>query len=238
MRMRELEERTGVSRETVRFYIREGLLPEPERRGRTSARYDDGHVARLKAIRRLQDERHLPLAVIKALLSTGDAETSVAATVFPDLEADLTARLAQRNKAREQLTALQARLDVPMADLERLVATGIFRTETDANGTIWVSGSDIAIAERCAALNAAGFTEERGFAPEAFKFYLEFVSWLVGEELRLFLTNMAGRINTVEATQAAERGIDIINEILGLLRTRTVLDRLHAFRTASQDNDS
>jgi DNA-binding transcriptional MerR regulator len=232
MRMRELEQRTGVSRETVRFYIREGLLPEPERRGRTSARYDDSHVARLKAIKRLQDERHLPLGVIKALLSPDDAHSSVVATVFPDLEADLSARLALRSKAREQLTALQARLDVPMTDLQRLVAIGIFRTETDADGTVWVSGSDIAIAERCAALNAAGFTEERGFAPEAFKFYLEFVDWLVGEELRLFLTNMAGRLNNAEASQAAERGIDIMNDILGLLRTRAVLDRLHAVRNA------
>jgi DNA-binding transcriptional MerR regulator len=238
MRMRELEERTGVSRETVRFYLREGLLPEPERRGRTSARYDEGHVARLKAIKRLQDERHLPLAVIKALLSSGDAETSVAATAFPDLEADLSARLAQRTKAREQLTSLQARLDVPMADLQRLVATGVFRTETDADNVQWVSGTDIAIAERCAALSVAGFTEERGFAPEAFKFYLEFIDWLVGEELRLFLTNMAGRLNNAEASQAAERGIDIMNDILGLMRTRAVLDRLQAFRNAPHTDNS
>jgi len=31
MRMRELEVKTGVSRETIRYYIREGIVPEPER---------------------------------------------------------------------------------------------------------------------------------------------------------------------------------------------------------------
>lgn len=51
MRMRELEKRTGVGRETIRYYIREGLLPEPDRASRNSASYTDDHVARLKAIK-------------------------------------------------------------------------------------------------------------------------------------------------------------------------------------------
>ncbi len=238
MRMRELEARTGVNRETVRFYIREGLLPEPERRGRTSARYGEPHVVQLRAIKRLQDERHLPLSVIKALLNAGDAESSVAATAFPDLEADLISRLAQRNTAREKVDDLVARLGAPRDDLSRLAAVGILRIETDSAGVPWISGSDVVIAERCAALKAAGFTEDRGFAPEAFKFYLEFVEWLVGEELRLFLTNMSGRVDSVEALSAAERGIDIMNEILGLLRTRSVLDKLHGLRNAHHNDNS
>lgn len=238
MRMRELEARTGVNRETVRFYIREGLLPEPERRGRTSARYGEPHVVQLRAIKRLQEERHLPLAVIKALLNAGDADSSVAATAFPDLEADLIARLAQRNTARERVEALASRLGTPAADLMRLAAVGVLRIEKDRDDSLWISGSDVTIAERCVALKAAGFTEERGFAPEAFRFYLEFVEWLVGEELRLFLTNMAGRIDNAEALSAAERGIDIMNEILGLLRTRSVLEKLHDMRNAHHNDNS
>lgn len=39
MRMRELEARSGVGRETIRCYIREGLLPEPARAARNSASY-------------------------------------------------------------------------------------------------------------------------------------------------------------------------------------------------------
>ena len=31
MKMKELEDRSGIGRETIRYYIREGLLPEPER---------------------------------------------------------------------------------------------------------------------------------------------------------------------------------------------------------------
>ena len=51
---------------TIRFYIAQGLLPSAGKTG-PAARYDDAFVARLRAIRRLQ-EAHLPLAVIQATL--------------------------------------------------------------------------------------------------------------------------------------------------------------------------
>ena len=37
LKMKDLERTTGVGREAIRFYIREGLLPEPERPSRNVA---------------------------------------------------------------------------------------------------------------------------------------------------------------------------------------------------------
>jgi DNA-binding transcriptional MerR regulator len=51
---------------TIRYYITQGLLPSAGRTG-PAARYDDAFVARLRAIRRLQ-EAHLPLSVIQSTL--------------------------------------------------------------------------------------------------------------------------------------------------------------------------
>ena len=51
---------------TIRYYLAQGLLPSAGRTG-PAARYDDAFVARLRAIRRLQ-EAHLPLAVIQTTL--------------------------------------------------------------------------------------------------------------------------------------------------------------------------
>ncbi|MGQ0714859.1 MAG: MerR family transcriptional regulator [Gemmatimonadaceae bacterium] len=55
-----------VTPRTVRYYIQQGLLPAPESRG-PGAHYDDGHLARLRLIRRLQSE-HLPLGEIRQRL--------------------------------------------------------------------------------------------------------------------------------------------------------------------------
>jgi len=50
----ELADKGQVSRRTVRFYVQRGLLPPPHGGGRGSY-YDEGHLARLIAIRQLQE---------------------------------------------------------------------------------------------------------------------------------------------------------------------------------------
>jgi DNA-binding transcriptional MerR regulator len=69
LKMRDLERLTGVGRETIRYYIREGLLPEPERPSRNVAWYDQRFVDRLALIKELQQKRFLPLHVIRRLVS-------------------------------------------------------------------------------------------------------------------------------------------------------------------------
>jgi DNA-binding transcriptional MerR regulator len=71
--MRELEARSGVGREAIRYYIREGVLPQPHRPRRNVANYSEEHVARLSLIRELKDKRLLPLKAVKAVLDTPDA---------------------------------------------------------------------------------------------------------------------------------------------------------------------
>jgi DNA-binding transcriptional MerR regulator len=66
-KLEELATEAGVSPRTVRYYVQRGLLPAPEFRGRDTV-YDEEHVVRLRAIRRLQ-ERHLPLDAIQAELA-------------------------------------------------------------------------------------------------------------------------------------------------------------------------
>jgi DNA-binding transcriptional MerR regulator len=62
-----------VTPRTIRYYISQGLLAAPTGSGQ-AARYGEGHLARLRLIRRLQRE-HLPLAEIRTRLgglSDGD----------------------------------------------------------------------------------------------------------------------------------------------------------------------
>ena len=64
LKMKDLERATGVGRETIRFYIREGLLPEPARPGRNVAWYDGAFIERIQLIKELQQKRFLPLHAI------------------------------------------------------------------------------------------------------------------------------------------------------------------------------
>ncbi len=71
MRMAELVSESGIPRETIHYYLREGLLPEPRRSGRTRATYDERHLERLRAIRYLREEKFLPIAVIRSMFEVG-----------------------------------------------------------------------------------------------------------------------------------------------------------------------
>lgn len=63
LKVDELATKAGVSVDTVRFYQTKGLLPPPEREGR-SAWYSDAHVERLERIRALK-EKGFTLAAIR-----------------------------------------------------------------------------------------------------------------------------------------------------------------------------
>ncbi|MCK2025949.1 MerR family transcriptional regulator [Microbacterium sp. SSW1-47] len=55
MRISELSAQTGVTVPTIKYYLREGLLPEGERSSPTQAAYGEKHVERLRVIRALLD---------------------------------------------------------------------------------------------------------------------------------------------------------------------------------------
>lgn len=55
MRISELAAQSGVSVPTIKYYLREGLLPEGERSAPTQATYGEKHLQRLRVIRALVD---------------------------------------------------------------------------------------------------------------------------------------------------------------------------------------
>lgn len=76
MTLAELSAATGVSVATIKYYIREGLLPAGEPIGPKKAEYDESHVARIRLIRILREVGDVPVARIGevvAALSDQDA---------------------------------------------------------------------------------------------------------------------------------------------------------------------
>ncbi|MDI3384718.1 MerR family transcriptional regulator [Streptomyces sp. B-S-A8] len=68
MRIGELSRRTGVPVPTIKYYVREGLLPPGELSSPNQARYDETHERRLRLIRALLDVGGLKVAAIAEVL--------------------------------------------------------------------------------------------------------------------------------------------------------------------------
>lgn len=72
MRISELSATTGISVPTLKFYLREGLLPPGASRARNQATYDERHLRRLRLIRALTEVGQLSLREVKAVLAAAD----------------------------------------------------------------------------------------------------------------------------------------------------------------------
>ena len=64
MRLAELSRRSGIARSSIKFYIREGIIPAGNAEARNQASYDAQHLERLALIRALREVARLPLEKI------------------------------------------------------------------------------------------------------------------------------------------------------------------------------
>jgi DNA-binding transcriptional MerR regulator len=72
VRIGELSAASGVPLPTVKYYLREGLLPAGERTARNQADYGPEHVARLRLIRALIEVGGLSIADTRSVLAASD----------------------------------------------------------------------------------------------------------------------------------------------------------------------
>ena len=69
MRIKKLSEETGVPRGTIKFYIKEGLIPRPIKTQLNMAYYNEKHLDAIRLVKELQSKRFLPLSIIKQIVS-------------------------------------------------------------------------------------------------------------------------------------------------------------------------
>ena len=72
MQLKELSERTGISPASIKFYLREGLLPAGQSVHATRAEYSPQHVTRLELIQALRRVVGLNITQIRNLLKLAD----------------------------------------------------------------------------------------------------------------------------------------------------------------------
>ncbi|WP_433498107.1 MerR family transcriptional regulator [Sphaerimonospora sp. CA-214678] len=78
MRISQLSAESGVPIPTIKFYLREGLLPQGRQTSATRAEYDQSHLRRLRLIRALLEVGRLPVSSIRKIIeAVEDEETDI-----------------------------------------------------------------------------------------------------------------------------------------------------------------
>jgi DNA-binding transcriptional MerR regulator len=210
LKMSELAERSGVSPATIKHYLREGLLGGEERIVKTSrnmAWYPPEFVDRLRMIKRLQEERFLPLKVIRDVL---------------DQDRLLEAAVRDRESTRVPRADVEERL--PAEVLDRLAEIGVL-TPTDAG----YDTEDVRIVDAIARFRAGGYDERLGFTVYETLRYREALEPLVQLEVETLLDRLTGEERAADIIAA---GAEPLRELIGAMHSKLLLAELSRRRSA------
>ena len=223
LKMKDLAAQTGVSREAIHFYLREGLLPQPEKPKRNVAFYSHEHVLRIRAIKQLQQEQSMSLQAIKRVLATFDYDSLAAAGDLAEFELAIQTRLSGDMPAPDQKLADVAKATgLAREFIEQLAALGVIRLKSDNR----LDFRDVGILEQWGRLMRAGFADQRGYDANYLARFATAISSIAELEVSQFL-DVFGAIESDRAAQLAADGIAITNEIVSRLRTQALMRALH-----------
>jgi len=108
MRIKELEEKAGIPRTTIHFYLRHGLLHPPQKTGRTMAYYDETHLQRLKQIENLKKGSRMPLSFLKEKIGRNETEPKTIAHEY-DIRKTVS---TTREKEKKRLEIIKKAIEV------------------------------------------------------------------------------------------------------------------------------
>lgn len=226
MKMRELEERTGVDREVIRIMIREGLLPEPIRPARNAAEYDESHVSGIATIRHLQQTSRMTLKEIKSALSGEALERPGPASAYSHLEALLSRSFGLEQPTSVSLRSLCERYPRAERDAQAFEAMGML-TLLPSNDGSSLSLTDARLVEIWGKIREAGFIEEQGFPPENISFYREAAELVARHEASIFFQGSDGVISEEDAARMLQIALPLMLDFFGLLRIKAFMANLH-----------
>jgi DNA-binding transcriptional MerR regulator len=227
----ELIKRTGVTRATIHHYVREGLLPEPEKTSRNMALYDPGCIDRVLLIKGLQSQTRRSLNEVKTLLEdAADHEGIRKLQTMLEVEALRTQSSPlspEGSRSHLSVTQLSKRTGFSKRELDEFDGLGLVNQYTKGKKKL-VKPADVAVADALAALAAAGFDDDSGFKPEHAVIYLEALQSLLHKEVALFLEKTDPTGNPEDLVKKAELAIARVSPLMLAIRRKLIAELIEA----------
>ncbi|HEY6779188.1 MAG TPA: MerR family transcriptional regulator [Thermoleophilaceae bacterium] len=223
LKMKDLAQASGVSAGTIKHYLREGLLPEPVKTSRNMAYYPAEFVDRIRLIKQLQEERFMPLKVIKSMLDD-DPER---ARALVELEDRILERALAGEQSRVSAAELRRRYDVPQEVLDRLAELEVLTPNSRGYGP-----RDVEIVEAISRFRAGGYDERIGFTVYDTLRYKRALEELVKEEVQVLLDRLAGEMDPDRAVELIAAGSEPLNELMAALHQKSLVAELRRQRAA------
>jgi len=219
-RMKDLCELTGLTRQTIHFYVQQGLLAAGHKTGRNMAYYTDAHLQRLELIQRLQRESFLPLKAIKAVL---DGELDALEPQQRELLAHIKVHLPPslvppRTGETVDAGVLAAEHGITLEEVRRLSEIGFIALLDDPRQGLRIPQDDTWAIELISQLRQAGLTEALGYSIEDFAIYEQVVSVMFEREKELVLSRMS-HLPAEQVAEAIRRALPVVHALVAHYHT-------------------
>jgi len=176
MTIGELSKRTGVSTQTIHYYLKEELLPKPVKTSKTWAYYTYAHVERINMIRNLKERYFFPLKVIKGIIAEVSSHQSLMRNTPLSVVSDLkNSSLKDKKKTLLSKKELSQKAGVSQQFIDELEEMDFLLSDSDNHSTRYDS-DDLVLVKSISRLLKAG----KGTL-EDLRFYQYFFSVLSDE---------------------------------------------------------
>jgi DNA-binding transcriptional MerR regulator len=224
MRIGELSKLTNAPKETIHFYVREGLVPRPRKQGKNVADYDESFIERILLIKKIQDHFFLPLSLIKKIIKRHDRS--------PELKALLDLRVGYFSPLDQLLEedvigedAFCNTTGMAAKWLKQFEEWGVISSKISDGRKVY-SQDDVIMGRLLVDLDRAGFGPKDGFDPSALRQYIDLFRKIVRLAHERFLNTHLEQFTPQENLERGIRG----RELMGVFF-------YHLYRKLVQEED-
>jgi DNA-binding transcriptional MerR regulator len=211
MKIGELVKQTGVPKETIHFYIREGLLRKPRKSASNIADYTPSHLEQILLIKELRDNYYLPIPEIKKILKQLKKQSPAEQAVshfhhryFRPLDRLLITDIKGPEAFREATGMGRKWLD-------KMEEWGIIASALRDGERIY-SQDDVIIGRLVVDMDRLGFGPKDGYNPEDLKQVADFIRNYVTSGQNRYLKTHLDKVAAGDIREGGSR----INEVMSL----------------------
>jgi DNA-binding transcriptional MerR regulator len=221
MKISELVERTGVPKETIHYYLREGVLRKPRKGGNNRVDYNDGYVGQIRIIKKLQEHYFLPLSVIKKIIRRQQKQSSsekyslnFLSEYFRPLDRLIATAVTGREPFRE-VTGLSNKW------LAKFEEWGVIGYELREGEPVY-SPDEVILGKLIVSMDHLGFGPKEGYKPDDLRVIADFVREYVKKAQKDFYQTSLARLFPEEIEEKTIKFTEIMSLFFYLLYRKMV----------------
>jgi DNA-binding transcriptional MerR regulator len=184
------------------------------------AYYGPDFVERIRLIKQLQEERFMPLKLIREFFQREDAGPERLRAMV-ELEDRILAGALEGERTRTPASEVRERYDMPKEVLDRMEEIGVLSPNSRGYGP-----SDVRIIEAISRFRAGGYDTEIGFTVYDTLRYKRALEALVAEEIDVVMERLAGKLEPVEINELLMAGAEPLKDLIAAMHTKLLVAEL------------